>query len=90
MTGKAAERECEKQGKTLLNDAEELQRLICFFPGEEFEDKILNFIKLFGLKKAGYLEPNDNTWHKPRSHGYVRLTRVVEDERIYGVSWEDD
>ncbi len=87
LTGRAAEKEIENQGKKLLKDRTEVEQFINFFPGEDAKEKIFNFVKLFGLEKAGYWHPNDKKWNRVGSIGYVSLSKVTDYDNVYEMTW---
>jgi hypothetical protein len=47
FTPKAAEHECNNNGKKLLENFEETREFISHFPGTSHQDKIRNFLRLF-------------------------------------------
>ncbi len=92
LTGDAAEGECEKQWKILLEDKEEIERFMNLFPWETIEEKFLNFIELFGLEKTG------SVWlfhwkilTFKDSLGYIMLSKVLKtgarSRYRFGLSW---
>jgi hypothetical protein len=87
LTGKAAEKESKNQGKKLLKDRSEVEQFINFFPGENTKEKIFNFVKLFGLEKAGYWNPNDKEWYGVGSVGYVDMSSVFDNDIVYEIEW---
>lgn len=87
MTGRDAEKEVKNQGKNLLKDRSEVEQFINYFPGENTKDKILSFVNLFGLEKAGYWHPNGKKWGNVGSVGYVELSKVDGNDHVYGVTW---
>lgn len=90
LTGNAAEKECEKQGKKLLDDRLQVDQFINLFPGEDTNEKIFNFVKLSGLEKALYWDPINNKWGNLSSISYALLSRVSGDDCVFGVRWDDD
>lgn len=88
FTGKWAEDECIRQGKNLLNDDTDIEKIISLFPGEIEEEKILNFVYLLGLKKAGYCCPVHKTWSDVGSMGCVWLSKVCAGG-AHGIWWND-
>ena len=92
LTGKAAENECKKQWLIpwLLKDRAEVAQFISYFPGESTKEKIFNFVQLFGLEKAGYLDPSNEGWGNVGSVGCAKLSRVSGNDGVYGVEWSDD
>ncbi len=89
LAGKAAEKEAKNQGKKLLKDRSEVEQFINFFPGENTKERIFNFVKLFGLEKAGCWFPHDETWDTVGSVGYVSMSSVNEDVYVYELRWYD-
>lgn len=87
LTGKAAEKEVKNQWKKLLKDRPEIEQIINFFPGENIKEKIFNFVKLFGLEKAGCWDPDSKGWHGVGSVGYVEMSSVDGDDGVYGIGW---
>lgn len=87
LTGRAAEKVCKEQNKKLLNDRAEVEQFISYFPGEFTKEKILNFVNLFGLEKAGYWFPDSKEWDNVGSVGYARLSRVNGNDNVYEVRW---
>ncbi len=77
LTGRAAEKVCKEQNKKLLNNRAEVEEFISYFPGENQEEKMLNFINLFGLKKSGYVFELRRTFRNVGT-GYVRLSDGYE------------
>jgi hypothetical protein len=67
-----------------------VDQFINFLPGKSKRKKILNFISLFGLEKNGYLHPDNNEWVKVGIVGVAYLSRMNENDNIYGVKWDDD
>ena len=45
---------------------------------------------MFGLEKAGYWRPNIKEWSHVGSVGYAKLSRVDENDNVYGVEWNND
>ncbi|AHB40877.1 hypothetical protein P148_SR1C00001G0062 [candidate division SR1 bacterium RAAC1_SR1_1] len=90
LTGKAAEKEAKNQRKKLLKDKSEIEQFISFFPGEGTKEKVFNFVKLFGLEKAGCWHPNNKEWNGVGSVGYVRLSRVNGNDNVYVLKWFND
>ena len=91
MTGRAAERECAKQGKKLLDGKPEVNQFINFFPGENMREKVFSFIKLFELGKSGYLNAYDKEWSDDvGSMGYAALSKVDVLGNVYETKWSDD
>jgi hypothetical protein len=41
-------------------------------------------------KKTGYWILSSKKWGNVGSVGYARLSRVDEDDDVYGVGWDDD
>jgi len=89
LTGKAAEKACEKQNKKLLNDRVEVEEFISYFPWESTKEKIFNFVNLFGLEKAGYWDPYGKLWYDVGDVGYARLSRVDVHDDVCGVKWNN-
>ena len=89
MTGRAAEKTCKEQNKRLLDGRAEVDQFINFFPGENTKEKIFNFVKLFGLEKAGYWNPDNKEWVNVGSVGYATLSRVNESDNVYEAEWDD-
>lgn len=87
LTGKTAEKTCKEQNKKLFNDVDAAEQFINFFPWESIEAKMFNFVQLFGLEKSGYWHPDYKMWVKVGSSGYVRLSRVFQDDFVYTVGW---
>ncbi len=90
LTGRAAEQECDKQKKILLQDKEELEQFISYFPGETEQEKIFNFVSLFGLEKTGWMNPSQNRWYNIETIGFAVLSRVNEKGFVSQVKWDDD
>jgi hypothetical protein len=87
LTNRAAEEECKKQWKRLLNDVEEVKRFISFFPGETPEKKIFNFANLFVLGRAGFLNVSKKKWTNVDSFGYALLSKTNGNADVCGVTW---
>lgn len=90
LTGQAAKRESINQGKKLLKDKSEVEQIISYFSWRNTKEKIFNFVKLFGLEKAGYWNPFDKKWFDVGSLGYVLLSEVYDYDYVYGVLWNKD
>jgi hypothetical protein len=54
--------ECRRQGKSLLKNEEEVKRFIKLFPGKTTKQRVLNFVKLFGLEKTWNWDPYGKAW----------------------------
>lgn|GEM_PF-1564835 len=89
LTGRAAEKACKEQNKKLLNDRAEVEQFISYFPGENEKEKVFNFVNLFGLEKAGYWHPYNKISYYVGSVGYAILSRVNEDDNVYGAEWSN-
>ncbi len=75
LTWAAAKRECMKQHKKLFNDRFEVDKFIEFFPWDNEEEKMLNFIQMFDLEKAWLWNPDTETWEDVHTIGKVMLTK---------------
>ena len=89
LTGEAAEQACDIQHFKLLNDDEEVDKFISYFPWKTIEDKIRNFVKLFGLEKSGTWNRYDEKWDNVDSIWDIRLSRISA-HHTYGVEYSDD
>lgn len=88
LTGEAAERQVKRQWKKLLKDLSEVEQFVSFFPGENTKEKIFNFVRLFGLEKAGYWDPDDKEWSDVNvSGGCVALSYINENYDVYEIQY---
>lgn len=89
LTGKAAERVCQEQGKKLFENKEEAQAFMSCFPGENEKARVMNFVTLMWLEKAGCWNPGHKRWINVGSYGYAALSKVNEDGNVYEACWSD-
>ena len=68
----------------------EVERFTNCFEWDTEEEKIFNFVKLFGLEKAGYWNPFHKEWDNVGFVGYVNLSRVYENDSVFDMKWDYD
>ncbi len=89
LTGKAAENEVRIQWKKLLKDKSEVEQFINFLPGETTKEKILNFAKLFDLKKTGYWHSYNKKWDNSEPYDSINMSKE-HGSVVYWIEWEND
>lgn len=90
FTGIAAKRECKKQGLKLLENKEQVEEFIGTFEWGTEQEKLMDFVNVFWLTKAGYWNPYLKGWINVGSVGCVRLSRVDDDGHVCGARWNGD